>query len=350
MKVRLSNLRISHIATALPKDIVQIRDYEKFFDPKAIRRIMKSTGVEAIHIAKPEMCSSDYDVELAKRLMQEIGMSGDDFDGIVFVSQTPDYITPATSIIMQDRLGLPQSAVAFDINYGCSGYVYGLYQASLLVSSSSCRRVLMFTGDTQVRLSHEQDRTNRMILGDGFSATIVECGDQTFHFNIQSDGSGYRAIIVEAGGFRRPKSEETAAPIFDDKGNPHWAEYVYLDGMEIMNFALTRVPALINETLTDVGWSKSDVGVFAMHQANQLILQFLASRLKIEPDRMPIFMKSVGNTVSASIPLMLSSKRDELVKRDALKKVIMCGFGVGLSWGTVATDLSETIIHDTWII
>ena len=156
--------------------------------------------------------------------------------------------------------------------------------------------------------------------------------------------------MMEAGGFRKPKSAETAQPIFDAKGNPRWPEYSYMNGMEIMNFALSKVPVLINETLADVGWRKDEVGVFAMHQANQLILQFLASRLKIEPERMPITLRETGNTVSASIPLMLTAKRDELAMKNALRKVIICGFGVGLSWGTVAADLSSTIIHDTWII
>jgi 3-oxoacyl-[acyl-carrier-protein] synthase-3 len=155
---------------------------------------------------------------------------------------------------------------------------------------------------------------------------------------------------MEAGSFRKPKSAETAKPVFDEKGNPRWPEYVHMDGMEIMNFALTQVPILINETLEYVGWKKEEVGVFAMHQANQLILQFLAKRLKIPPENMPITMKNMGNTVSASVPLMLAQKYEELKKNDALKKVIICGFGVGLSWGTVATDLSSTVIHDTWTI
>ena len=341
---------MSHIATGLPEKVVQITEYKKFFETDAIRRIMKSTGVESVHIAEDKMCTSDYDVEIAKRLMEKIGLTGKDFDGIVFISQTPDYVVPATSVIMQDRLGLQKTSVAFDINYGCSGYVYGLYQAALLISSNSCNRVLVFSGDTQVRMIHEEDRADRMVLGDGFAVTVVEKGSNDMYFNINSDGSGYRYIIMEAGGFRNPKTSETAKPVTDSKGNIYWPEYSYMDGMEIMNFALTEVPILINETLEYVGWAKDEVGVFAMHQANQLILQFLAKRLKISPEKMPIAMKDVGNTTSASVPLMLAQKHEELKNNDALKKVVICGFGVGLSWGTVATDLSSTMIHDTWII
>ncbi len=350
MKVKLDGIKISHIAAGLPKKVINISDYERYFDPKAMKRIIKSTGVESVHVSEKGMCSSDYVVEIAKRLMKITNLSGKDFDGIVFISQTPDYVAPATSTIIQDRLGLPQTSVAFDINQGCNGYIYGIYQASLLVSSGSCKRVIVCVGDTKLSMVHEQDRTNRMLLGEGFAVTIVEQGNQELYFNINCDGSGYNYIIMEAGGYRKPKSKETAKPIFDAKGNPRWLEYLHMEGMEIMNFVLTKVPILINETLKDIDCKKDDIGVFVMHQPNQLILQFLMDRLEIESDKMPIVMKYVGNTSSASIPITLSTKHLEFEGRNALNKVILCAFGIGLSWGAIALDLSSTVIHDTWII
>lgn len=348
MKVTLSNLKISHIAAGLPKKIVSISEYEAFFTEKEIKRIKKSTGVESVHVAAEDKCTSDYAVMLAERLMEENGLTGEDFDGIVFISQTPDYRVPATSVILQDRLGLSQSSVAFDINYGCSGYIYGLYQAALLLSSGSCQRVLVFTGDTQIRMIHEQDRGNRMVLGDGFAVTVMERGTQSMCYNIHSDGSGYRYILMEAGGWRMPKSERTAEPVTDRHGHPRWPEYTYMDGLEIMNFALNQVPPLVKATLEYAGWNSEEVGTFAMHQANRLILEFLAKRIGVGMDRMPIVMKHMGNTVSASVPLMLTEKHRELERKDALKKVLICGFGVGLSWGAATADMSETVIHDTW--
>ncbi len=348
MKVTLSNLKISHIAAGLPQKVVPMSEYEVFFTEKEIKRIRKSTGVESVHMADEDKCTSDYAAMLAGRLMKETGLSGSDFDGIVLISQTPDYPVPATSVILQDRLGLPQSAVAFDINYGCSGYIYGLYQAALLISSGSCRRVLIFTGDTQIRMIHEQDRGNRMVLGDGFAVTVMEQGNQEMCFHINSDGSGYQYIFMEAGGWRRPKSAETSEPVTDHHGHPRWPEYTYMDGLEIMNFALNKVPSLVQDTLEYAGWSKEEVGTYAMHQANQLILEFLAKRIGVEMDRMPIVMKNMGNTVSASVPLMFTEKHHELKLQNALKKVLICGFGVGLSWGAATADLSDTVIHDTW--
>ena len=347
MKVTLSNLNISHITAGLPKKIISMREYESFFSEKEIRRIKKSTGVESVHMAEADKCTSDYAVMLARQLMEKSGLSGGDFDGIVFISQTPDYRVPATSVILQNRLGLPQTSVAFDINYGCSGYIYGLYQAALLISSKSCRRVLIFTGDTQIRMIHEQDRGNRMVLGDGFAVTVMECGNQQMSFNIHSDGNGYQYIFMEAGGWRMPKSENTAKPVTDRHGHPRWPEYTYMDGLEIMNFALSQVPPLIQDTLQFAGWEKDEVGTFAMHQANQLIMEFLAKRIGVEMERMPIVIKHMGNTVSASVPLMLTEKHHELAQNHALEKVLICGFGVGLSWGAATVNLSKTEIYDT---
>ena len=347
MKVKLKGIKISHIATCLPKKVVPISSYKDFFDEKDIKRIMESTGVESVHVADESMCSSDYYFETAKKLMAESGLKSDDFDGVIIVFQTPDYNIPTSATIMQDRLGLPKSAVAFEINYGCTGYIYGLYQASLLISSGSCKRVLVFTGDTHVRTLHEEDRANRMILGDGFAATVVEQGNDEFAFEIFSDGSGYKQIIIEAGGCRMPKSEKTAEPIIDAEGNKHWLEYTFMDGMSIMNFSLKQVPPLIEDSLQFAGWEKNSVGLFALHQANGLILQFLRRRIKVEPERCPIAMKNIGNTAGSSIPLMLSIEHKNFTAKN-LERVLMCGFGVGLSLGTAAVNLSETKIYDTW--
>lgn len=349
MKVKLNDVKISHIATCLPKNIVHMSEYEKFFSAKDIKRIMDSTGVESVHVADENFCASDYYAETAKKLMTESNLKPEDFDGIVMVFQTPDYTIPTAATIMQDRLGLPKSTVAFEINYGCTGYIYGLYQASLLISSGSCQRVLVFVGDTHVRTLHEEDRANRMILGDGFAVTIVERGGDEFAFEIFSDGSGYKNLIIEAGGFRLPKSEKTSEPYIDAEGNTHWLEYTFMDGMAIMNFSLKQVPPLIEDTLNFVGWEKNSVGLFALHQANELIVNFLRRRIKIEPERCPIMMKNVGNTAGSTIPLLLSNCHKNFSAK-SLEKVLMCGFGVGLSVGTATVNLSKTIIYDTWEI
>lgn len=348
MKVKFRNLKISHIAACLPKERISIMEYAKNFTEKEVKRIKKTTGVEAVHIAPDDMCSSDYHVLNAKRLMTETGLTGADFDGIVLITQTPDYRVPATSVILQDRLGLSKESVAFDINYGCSGYVYGLYQAALLISSGSCKRVLIFSGDNHLRMIHKDDRANRMVLGDGFAVTVMEQGDDDMNFIIYSDGSGYRAIFMEAGGFRMPETAETKKPVVEKNGQTRWPNCTYMDGLEIMHFALSFVPPLIDKILEYAGWTKEETDLFAMHQANRIILEFLAKRIGVDLERLPIALEDTGNTVSATIPIMLTKKHKEFEETNRLQKTIICGFGIGLSWGAATADLSETKIYDTW--
>lgn len=348
MKVKLKGVQISHLAVGLPKEIISVTQYEKLFSEKDIKRIKDSTGVESMHVAAKDKCSSDYFVETGKKLMAESGLQGKDFDGVVLVFQTPDYIAPPTCTIVQDRLGLPQDSVAFDINYGCTGYIYGLYQAALLVTSGSCKRVLMFVGDTQICTLNEEDRANRMILGDGFAATVIEQGNDEMCFQIHSDGSGYRLLITEAGGFRMPKSEETKKPYVDENGYTHWPEQTHMDGMGVMNFALKRVPPLVKDSLEYAGWTVDSTDAFVFHQANQLILQFLQRRLKIPNEKMTLGLKTVGNTAGASIPIALSLKYQETNGNYPLEKILFCGFGIGLSWGTATANLSKTKIYEPW--
>lgn len=348
MKTKFKNLKISHIAACLPKERFSIMDYAENFTEKEVKRIKKTTGVDFVHIAPDNMCSSDYHVLMTKRLMAETGLTGKDFDGIALITQTPDYRAPATSVILQDRLGLPKDAVAFDINYGCSGYVYGLYQAAMLISSGSCKRVLIFSGDNHLRMIHKDDRANRMVLGDGFAVTVMEPGDDDMNFVIYSDGGGYRAIFMEAGGFRMPETEETKKPVIEKNGQTRWPNCTYMDGLEIMHFVLSAVPPMINEILDYAGWKKEEVGLFAMHQANRMMLEFLAKRIGVDLNHLPIAMEDMGNTVSATVPIMLTKKRAQITKNNNLEKTIISGFGIGLSWGAATANLSRTNIYDTW--
>lgn len=340
MKVKLNGLKISHIAAGLPKKKISVFDYAEIFGERKIKKISQSTGVEFLHVAEENLCASDYSEILAKYLMKETGFTPQDFDGIVFISQTPDYIMPATSITLQDRLNLPTTSVAFDINYGCNGYIYGLYQASMLIATGSCNRVLIFTGDTKRRLLAEDDRSTQLIMGDGFSATIMERGTDEICFNIHSDGSGSADGIVQAGSFRCPK-------IFDKDSDLYRLNFLHMNGVKMMDFVTSRVPDLILETLEYVGWKKSDVGVFALHQVNKLFLIDIAEKLNIPAERMPITLQETGNTGSASIPLMFSKEHISLTEKNFLEKVLLCSFGVGLSWGAATVNLSETKIFDT---
>ncbi|GBF48843.1 beta-ketoacyl-acyl-carrier-protein synthase III [Leptospira ryugenii] len=341
MKADIKNVRISHIVTALPKTVVEISSMANVFD-QDLESIMKHTGVERIHVASESQCTSDLSEAAANYIFENLGVSRESIGAIVFVSQTPDFIFPPTSTCLQDRLKLRRDITAFDINYGCSGFIYGLFQAAILLNSANIERVLVLAGDTLTRTINQRDRSLRLLIGDGSSATILEKGEGRLYFNIKTDGSGAQHVILPAGGFRNPKSETTKMEHEKEFGNIRSDENFFMNGMEVMNFALKEIPPLIKETLSDVNWTDADVGFYGLHQANKFLIEYVSKKARLDVNKVPISVRNFGNTSPATIPLMLTDQHEKLRQEGRLEKAILCGFGVGLSWGAVTVDLSKT--------
>jgi len=347
VNVKFMKSIIKGISTAIPRDIFELSSLGSQYGDEEVRRIIASTGIEQVRVAKDGQCTSDLCADAAEYLFTKLEVNPSTIDGIIFVSQTPDYKMPATSALLQHRLGLPTTAVAFDINYGCSGFVYGLYQASMMIEAGGCERVLVCVGDTSTRMVHPSDRSVRMVFGDAGSATLVKKGKSRSHFILRTDGSGAENLIVPAGGSRMPISEKASIPIEAEDGNIRNEEMIRMSGMEIMSFALREVPPMIDELLHVTGWKRDEVGTFALHQANKFMLEYLRKKMKLQKNSVPIAVSTVGNTGPASIPMMLAIKHQELSEKNQLQKVICCGFGVGLSWAACSLDLSETLILDS---
>jgi 3-oxoacyl-[acyl-carrier-protein] synthase III len=338
---------IKGISAAIPKNEFDLRSLGEIYGDDEVKKIIASTGIEKVRVAAEGQCTSDLCVAAVEELFKRLEINPVTIDGIVFISQTPDYKMPATSVLLQHRLGIPTTAAAFDINYGCSGFVYGLFQASMLIEAAGCKRILVCVGDTSTRLVHPKDRSVRMVFGDGASAILLEKGESTTsHFILKTDGSGANHLIIPAGGSRMPIGSETSIPNEAEDGNIRSNENLKMNGLEIMSFALREVPKIIDELLELTGWKKEEVGTYALHQANNFMLEYLRKKMKLTKNSVPIAVTTVGNTGPASIPLMLSIKYRELLERNQLNKVVCCGFGIGLSWAASAIDLSSTIILD----
>ncbi len=306
-----------------------------------VNSIIKATGVEKVHVVDDNMTSSDMCYIAAEKLFEQDGFDKVLIDGLVFVSQTTDWILPATSISLQDRLGLSKDTVCIDVHYGCSGYIYGLFQAASWIVCGACKNVLVLAGDTTSRMINEHDKSLRLVFGDCGTATIVSQGDGQMGFYIQSDGSGSDRLIVPAGGFRKPANSDTSKLEWDADNNGRTQNDLYMDGMEIFNFAITKVHKQVNALIENMAWNKDDVGFYGLHQANEFIVNYIRKKLKVSEDIAPVNVKNYGNTGPATLPLLLS----DLCSGNhnyQLKKSILSGFGVGLSWGSVATDLSNT--------
>lgn len=341
MKAIINNVCIRAVNSWLPKQKVELSSFASLYGEAEVNSIIKATGIERIRVVDDNMTSSDMCYFAAEKLFVQDGIDKSMIDGLVFVSQTTDWILPATSIALQHRLGLSQELVCMDVHYGCSGYIYGLFQAAAWVATGACKNVLVLAGDTTSRMINPNDKSLRLVFGDCGTATLVSVGNNRMGFRIQSDGSGADRLIVPAGGFRLPISEETSVLEWDEDKNGRTKNDLYMDGMAIFNFAITKVHKQINVLIEDMEWNKEDVGFYGLHQANEFMVNYVRKKLKIDAALAPVNVKNYGNTGPATLPLLLSDLCSENHSYN-LAKSILCGFGVGLSWGSVATDLSNT--------
>lgn len=333
-------VRIAGIASALPSRIIDNQKDIKNFPPEDIAKIIASTGVEQRHVVTEEQCTSDLCFCAATNLMQELGWEKESIDVLIFISQTPDYPLPPTSCALHSRLGLSKHCVAFDVNLGCSGYVYGLWQAACFLVSHAAKRVLLLVGDTISRISAPDDRSVALLFGDAGTATALEYSDTAslMHFDLGTDGSGYDKLIVPAGGFRTPHSTTTDTRSLREQNNSRSDADLYMNGAEIFAFTLREIPQLIQSVMLKASWEMEQVDAFVLHQANLFMLNHIAKRLKIPEQKLLLSLKKYGNTSSASIPLTLTDQYSKQ-KLSEPQRLILAGFGVGFSWAGVSLIL-----------
>lgn len=332
---------IKGISATLPKNRLHLK--ELHFDGKAANDIIAMTGIEEIRTADSDRTASDYCIDAARYLLHETGVSAETIDGIVFVSVHSDYRMPGSGYIVQERLGIPKTAIIMDLHQACSGYVGGLFQAFLLVQSSYCKNVLLCVGDTPTKSIHPKDKSLRMVMGDAGTATLVTKESyRESAFSFFNDGTGVQSLYIPAGGSRLPHQAGcTDIEEQDGDGNIRTKENMYMDGLSVMLFLLNSAPDIIMDALSIVNWHKEQIDIFAFHQANALILKTLSKRMHIPPDKVVNFLQFCGNTGSASIPLALCGARSATISA-IWDKTVLCGFGSGLSCVAAVLSLKDT--------
>lgn len=333
-----------YISYYLPTGTLDNNELEQLYNNPSwtAKKIYRKTGINKRHIAAHGETVSDMACNAARQLFNEYNISSNDIDFVLLCTQSPDYLLPSTSCIIQDKLGLPASAGAFDFNLGCSGYVYGLAIAKGLLSAKIARNILLLTADLYTQYIHPFDRSTRTIFGDAATATLITENDMPNigEFVLGTDGGGYQNLIVPAGGMAIHPSKETALPITDESGNIRTKNNLYMDGPEIYAFTLRTVPDLLNSVLQKNALSKEKIDYFVLHQANDFMLESLRKKLDIPEKKFCIDMADIGNTVSSTVPLAIkrSQERGYLSQAPQGQKVLIAGFGVGYSWGaTVLT-------------
>ncbi len=341
-KVSFSSIKIKGISAAVPKNIVNNLSTHSFISMEDRQKTVKLTGMLEYRKANPEVCASDLCLKAAQLLLETMNMGPASIDAVLFVTQTPDYRLPSTACILQSKLGCPQSTLAYDINLGCSGFMYGLYTACSFIGGGGLKNVLLLCGDTQTKLSYEKDKNVCFMMGDAGTATIISEDKQASQINmvLMTDGEGYEKLIVPAGGFRYPSTEETREIRVQSDGGTRSLEHIYMDGIEIFNFSSTTVVNTIKSFFEDGLINIENIDYLILHQANKFMTNKIARKLKFPADKVLYSLEYYGNTSCGSIPLTIAHhfSKMQLVK----KHCVLSGFGVGLSWG-VADLILENI-------
>lgn len=338
----VNNMSIKGISGAVPKKVYFNNKFD-WISEKEREMFIKTTGVKQRHVVNKGTTSSDLCEVAAKKLLEKLNWSSKEIDVLIFVSQSRDYLLPSTSCILQNKLNIPKTCLAFDIPLGCSGYIYGLTVISSLLNKN-LKKGLLLVGDISSLHASEKDKSTFPLFGDAGTCTAVEFDESASpsFYNLMTDGAGYEAIIVRDGGERNFVSQESFIPKKISNGIERSNIQLELNGVEVFNFSLKEVVPNINELLNFSKVSKVKVDYFVLHQANKLINESIRKKLGIPPEKMPYSIDIYGNTSSASIPItILHALLQELNNQH--KTLLLSGFGVGLSWGSAIINFNNTL-------
>lgn len=329
---------IKAISYYLPENVVTNEQLVEEFPEWSVEKIAKKVGINERHLAAKDETAGDMAFKAAEKLIAENSIIKETIDFVLLCTQSPDYFLPSTSCIIQSRLGLPTKCGAFDFNLGCSGYEYGLAVAKGLIMSGVAKNILLLTAETYNKHIHPKDKGNRTIFGDAASASLIstEGFAKIGKFVLGSDGSGYDRLILKTGAMRhyQPLSDFHE----DENGTPLSSDHLFMDGKAIFDFTADVVPPMIEETLQKNLITADNVELYVFHQANKYMINYLRKLMKIDKDKFYVFMETVGNTVSSTIPIALcEAKKDGKLRGN----VVLAGFGVGLSYGATVLTITN---------
>lgn len=333
--------KITAIEYYLPTLKLENEQLAEEFDDWSATKILEKTGISSRSVAAENECASDLGHFAAQKLLDSGAILASEIDYLIFCTQSPDYFLPATSCIVQNRLGLPNRCGAIDINQGCSGFVYSLGVAKALVETNQAKNVLVVTADTYSKFINKKDKSVRTIFGDAAAAILIQgvtaSSESIYGFCYGTDGSGAGNLVVPSGGMRIPKSLDSSIEKLDDSGNVRSDDNIFMNGTEIFAFTMKIVPETMREILSNNNLELDDIDLFVFHQANKFMLDHLRKKLNVPEEKFYINFSDCGNTVSSTIPIALK----RAVSQNSLKsgmKVCIMGFGVGYSWAGAIID------------
>jgi 3-oxoacyl-[acyl-carrier-protein] synthase-3 len=322
----IEGFRIAGVATCVPSASISNLDPSLGFDPEEVRKVVAMAGVQQRRVVEPGVTSADLCFEAADDLLTRLEWPRDSITGLIFVTQSPDYFLPSTACMVHQWLGLDDGCAAFDMGLGCSGYPYGLYVAATMLRGGGQKRILMLHGETPSRFVSPTDQATKLLFGDAGSATALETSARGGgHFCLHTDGSGHAGLIIRGGAFR----DREPADARDLS--------LRMDGAGVFNFTIKRVPSLIQEALELSGLTVDAVDAYLFHQSNRFIMRHLMKKAGLPEARVPMTIEDMGNCGGPSVAVTMTrmlpaDRRQEL-------KLMLLGYGVGLSWGAAVVDL-----------
>lgn len=331
--------QVAGVAASVPDKQFDLMDMD--IDDYTLKRTMKLTGIHKIRQAPPDMSAADYCIDAAKVLFRELSVEASSIDGIVMLTPHPNYIYPGDSGLIQIALGIPTKCIAMDINHSCTGVIYGIFVASLLVESGQCQKVLVCCGDTATKHINSRDRSLKMVVGDGGAALLVTSGGKTpMKYSFIHDGSGLKFLYTPAGGERIPiKPGVTDVLSTDAEGNVRSLEDEYMNGLEVMRFVMNEIPTQIDNVLKKQGWIKDEVDAYVFHQANEFIIKSLVRAMRLDVKKAVINVDGYGNIGGASVLLAMCLERENC---KFWEKTVIGSFGTGMSGAVMVADFSKT--------
>lgn len=345
--LNFNGVGVTALSAAVPHTVINNYKYTEYFPEDQVREVVDKIGIYERRFVDSHTCSSDLCFAAAEKLISDNAIDRNEIDLLIFISQTPDYRMPATSVLLQHRLGLPNTTIAFDINLGCSAFIYGLSVVYSFMSNHRIRKALLLDGETRSKVYSPKDRRSAFLFGDGGVAALIE-RDEKFKsswFSLNSDGSRGDLIKINAGGYRIPSSLETLKErVVDEYGNIRNEEQGYMNGADVFNFVIREIPKDIKRILEYSACEIDNIDYYVFHQANNFINSYLAKKLKLDSLKIPSTIAKYGNTSSVSVPLTIV---DQLkYKLIGEKYLLLSAFGVGMTWATAIVPFVDCKISD----
>ena len=340
----VKNVSIKGISACVPLLNDNISEIYKW---NGVNSFIDSTGIVSRRRSIESITAADLCAYAAETLIANLSWEKSEIEAIVFVTQTPDYLLPATSCILQEKLGLSKDCYTLDISLGCSGWVYALSVISSLLQNGTIRKGILLAGDTVTKICSPDDKSTFPLFGDAGTATALEYDENSkgMKFNFNTDGKGYETIICRDGGFRCPVNSDSLKQIEHGDGIRRRGIDLELDGMDVFSFGITKAPKSVKQLCEYFSIDKDSIDLFAFHQANKMMNEMIRKKLKIPVEKVPYCMEEFGNTSCASIPLVLVTKERKRLSQEYVRH-IACGFGVGLSWGSVYFETDKITIPE----